>query len=534
MVRQLGAGLYSKLPLGQRVMNRVASIVREEMSSIGGQEFHHPALHPAELWKQSGRWEGIGEEMFRLQDRKHAELCLGMTHEEVFSWIAQNDLGSYKQLPQIWYQIQTKFRDEARPKSGVLRSREFTMKDSYSFDVDAAGLDASFDRHAEAYRRIFARAGVEIMEVEASSGAMGGSASVEFMARSPAGEDWVVSCAKCGYGANLEKAQSTVAAVQDDEGSRPTEVFDTPGVRTIEDLVTFEGGATADRQIKTLVLIVDDVPTLFLLRGDHSLNEVKVAEVTGTTSFRPAQPDECKALLGAMPGSLGAICVQGTPIYADDALQGRSGMTTGANVDDKHIRNVDVARDIPDAKWASLRDAAAGDGCVSCGAPLQIDKAIEVGHIFKLGTKYSEAMNATVLNKDGKRIPLVMGSYGIGLERIVAASIEQHHDDKGIVWPVALAPFAVVICVLDKPGTECAQAGETLYEQLQAAGVEVLLDDRPERAGVKLADAELVGFPVRLAIGRRSLKEGMVEMTRRGDEADAALVPMGEVLDLLR
>jgi prolyl-tRNA synthetase len=525
LIRQLGAGLYSKLPLGYRVLRKIEAIVREEMERIGAQEFHHPALHPAEVWRESGRWDAIGEEMFRLRDRKQSEMCLGMTHEEIFTLIARAELRSYKQLPQIWYQIQTKFRDEARPKSGVLRGREFTMKDSYSFDLDDAGLDRSFDLHAQAYARIFERCGVDAVPVEASSGAMGGSESVEFMALSEAGEDWIVVCDACGYSANLEKATSSVPAIEDPADEAAPEKFATPGIRTIEELAQFEGGAAAESQIKTLVYIADDQPTLFLLRGDHELNEVKVAEATGTTQLRPAQPEECRAALGALPGSLGAVGVTQLPSWADDALKGRRSMTTGANEDDFHLRHVDVDRDLGHVQWVSLRNAEEGDGCPACDKPLAVRKSIEVGHIFKLGLRYSESMGANVLDANGKEVPLVMGSYGIGIERIMAAAIERHHDENGIRWPLSIAPFHVIISSVKASDEQQARVSAQLYEELGQAGFDVLLDDRDERAGVKFKDADLVGIPFRIVTGPRALANDNVELTERrtGERSEVAI-----------
>jgi prolyl-tRNA synthetase len=533
LIRQLGAGLYSKLPLGWRVQRRIEAIVREEMERIGAQEFHHPALHPAELWRESGRWDAIGDEMFRLRDRKKAEHCLGMTHEEVFTWVARGELRSYRQLPQIWYQIQTKFRDEARPKSGVLRGREFVMKDSYSFDLDAAGLDRSFQLHAAAYARIFERCGLRAIPVEASSGAMGGSESVEFMSLSGAGEDWIALCDGCGYSANLEKAVSVVQAVDDPPDAAQPERFPTPGVRTIEDLVRFPGGAPASRQIKTLVYVVDGAPALFLLRGDHELNEVKLAEAAGTAQFRAAHPEECRAALGALPGSLGAVGVSGLPIFADDALRGRRSMLTGANTDDFHLRHVDVARDLAGVRWASLRSASGGDACVKCGKALRVEKAIEVGHIFKLGLRYSEPMGARVLDAQGREQPLVMGSYGIGIERIMAAAIEVHHDADGIVWPRAIAPFDVVISTVKAGDERQREVAEALYAELAAAGFDVLLDDRDERAGVKFKDADLIGVPFRIVPGPRALAKDCVELVVRSPRESSEL-PIAQVAGELR
>jgi len=515
-VRQLMSGAYSLLPAGQRVCHKITAIVREEMDGIGAQEFKLPALHPAELWQRSGRWETMGEEMFRLVDRKGAELALGMTHEEVFATLA-SELRSYRQLPQIWYQIQTKFRDEPRPKSGVLRVREFSMKDSYSLDVDTDGLDRAFQRHFEAYRRIFGRCGVETLAVEASSGSMGGSESIEFMVESDAGEDLIASCPRCGYAANVEKATSTIPPVDDPAGdARPEpEAFPTPGVRTIEALAQLEGGAPAERQIKTLVYLVDGKTVLVLLRGDHALSEQKLHDAIEAREVRPAQEPEIRAALGAGPGSLGAVGVERLTVLADLALQGRRGMTTGANRDDEHLRGVDVARDLRVGHWLDLREVAAGEGCPACEAPLRVARSIEVGHIFKLGTRYSEALGARVQGESGEARPIVMGSYGIGVERAMAAVVERNHDANGIVWPVAVAPWEVVITVVKPSDPETSEAGAQLYDALRADGIEVLLDDRDERPGVKFKDADLVGFPYRVTIGPKGLQEGKAEIVRR-------------------
>jgi prolyl-tRNA synthetase len=486
------------------------------MDRIGGQEFRLPAMHPAELWQRSGRWAVMGDEMFRLKDRRGADLCLGMTHEEVFASIA-TEVRTYRALPQIWYQLQTKFRDEPRPKSGLLRVREFVMKDSYSLDVDEAGLDAAFKLHFDAYRRIFERCGVAPLAVEASSGAMGGSESIEFMVASDAGEDWVASCGACGYAANLEKATSRLDDVADGAGLPQPEPFATPGVRTIEDLVAFAGGAPADRQIKTLVYVVDGATTLVLLRGDHALSEQKLADGAGATAVRAATADEIRAALGASAGSLGAVGVSGVRVVADEALRGRRDMTTGANRDELHLRGVDVARDIRVDAWLELREVRAGEPCPMCGGALAVAKTIEVGHIFKLGTKYSEKLGALVQDESGASVPIVMGSYGIGVGRVMAAIVEASHDANGIVWPVTVAPFEVVISVLNPNEVETQEAGERVYEALRAQGIDVILDARDERPGVKFKDAELVGIPYRITIGPRGLAEKKVEFVRRRD-----------------
>jgi prolyl-tRNA synthetase len=515
-VRQLTAGVYSYLPLAHRVLLKITRIVRNGMNEIGAQEFLLPALNPAELWKESGRWEIMGENMFRLKDRKGSDLCLGMTHEEVFTEIARNEVRSYKQLPQIWYQIQTKFRDEARPKSGILRVREFIMKDSYSFDVNPEGLDHSFELHRQAYCNIYDRCGLEYVMVEASSGAMGGSQSTEFMVYSDAGEDWIATCPKCHYAANTEKATSRLPKVEDEKGPDRPEEFPTPGVRTIEDLTVFKGGASADRQIKTLVYAADGQLVLALLRGDHPLNETKLASAAGAAEVRSAHPDEIRQLLGALPGSLGAVGLKNVPIFADHALRGRTNMMTGANKDDFHLRGVSMERDIASAKWADLRTVASGEGCPNCDGVLRVDRAIEIGHIFKLGTRYSETLGARVLNAEGKEVPIVMGSYGIGLGRILAAAVELYHDDDGIKWPVSIAPFEIIVTPANLNDEAQKTTAQNLYEQLLSAGFDVLLDDREERPGVKFKDADLIGIPYRVTIGNK-LKQGRVELFSRRD-----------------
>ncbi|MEE3329612.1 MAG: proline--tRNA ligase [Myxococcota bacterium] len=529
-MRQLMAGSYSLLPLGQRVARKVENIIREEMNAIGGQEFELPCMHPREVWEKSGRWETMGEEMFRLSDRKGADAALGMTHEEIFALLG-SELRSYKQLPQIWYQFQTKFRDEARPKSGLLRVREFTMKDSYSFDVDEAGLDASFDRHFEAYRKIFSRLGLEAIAVEASSGNMGGSDSVEFMSRSEAGEDWIAICPDCGYAANFEKATSKLAVVADETGPPAPEKFPTPGVRTIDDLAKFEGGAAASQQIKTLVYKIDKKIVLVLLRGDHQLVEQKLLDQIEAEELRPASGEEIVEAMGASAGSLGSVGVEHF-VIADLALEGRANMVTGANEDDHHLRGVDVARDIDVKGWLDLREVNEGEPCPMCEKALDVAKTVEIGHIFKLGTKYSESMGAKVLDQNGKNKPAIMGSYGIGVGRNVAAVAEANHDDKGICWPVNVAPYEVVVTVLNPKEVETLEAGERVYEKLVELGIEVLLDDRHERPGVKFKDAELIGIPHRITVGPKGLVDGNVEYVRRktGEGRDIAIAQAGEIV----
>ena len=511
--RQLMAGVYSLLPLGQRVRRKIIEIIRHEIDEIGGQEFELPIMHPSEIWEKSGRWSAVGPEMFRLQDRRGSDIALGMTHEEIFAHIA-SELRSYKQLPQIFYQFQSKFRDEARPKSGLLRVREFTMKDSYSLDIDEAGLDAAFDRHFDAYRKIFSRIGFDAIAVEASSGMMGGNQSIEFMLASDAGEDWIASCEACGYAGNVEKATSKLPPVEDEDGPASPEKFATPGVRTIEDLEQFEGGAPGVRQIKTLVYKVDGKEVLLLLRGCDTLSEQKLLDSVEAEEIRPAGAEEIRAALGASPGSLGAVGVD-LYVIADEALRGRKNMTTGANEDDFHLRGVDVERDIDVKAWLDLREVEEGEPCPMCEKPLAVFKTIEVGHIFKLGTKYSEAMDARVLDANGVAKPIIMGSYGIGVERNLAAIVEAHHDEAGIIWPMNVAPYEVVVTVVKPKDVECSEAGDRLYDALVAGGIDVLIDDRDERPGVKFKDADLVGIPYRLTVGPKGLADGVVELRSR-------------------
>jgi len=520
-MRQLMAGVYSMLPLGYRVLQKIEGIVREEMNRIGNQEFRLPSLHPREIWERSGRWSKMGSEMFQFKDRRGAEVGLGMTHEEIFAHLAR-ELRSYKELPQAWYQFQTKFRDEPRPKSGLLRVREFTMKDSYSMDVDEDGLDRAFQAHFEAYRRIFKRLGLETVAVEASSGSMGGNQSIEFMLQTDAGEDWVAACRSCGYAANFEKAMSRIPATEDLAALPAPEKFPTPKARTIDDLATMEGGAPAEAQIKTLVYSVDGKVVLVLLRGDDSLVEQKLLDNIEAESLRPASGDEIQAALGAQPGSLGAVGVKDLFIIADEALRGRVGMVTGANEDGFHLRGVDIERDIDVKGWLDLREVKAGESCSLCGEPLEVYKCLEVAHIFKLGTMHSKAQGAEVLDANGKKVPVVMGSYGIGIDRNLAAIVEVHNDEAGIVWPVNVAPFEVVVSVIKPKDVNCLEAAKRIYEALQERGIDVILDDRDERPGVKFKDADLVGIPFRVTVGPKGLGDGVVELKgrRAGDTRD--------------
>jgi prolyl-tRNA synthetase len=529
-IRQLTSGPYSLLPLAVRVRLKIVEIIREEMNRIGGQEFLLPAMHPAELWQRSGR-DKTFDVLFRFSTESGEDIILGPTHEEVITSVF-SETQSYRELPRIFYQIQTKFRNEARPKSGLLRVREFTMKDSYSFDIDAAGLDKSFDLHYEAYTRIYDRIGLDAVPVIASSGAMGGTGSVEFVAASNSGEDDIVRCPNNDYAANAERADSKLPPVEDESGPDQPERFDTPGVKTIVDLENFEDGVAANRQIKTLVYMIDGKLTLVLLRGDHELIEQKLLDGTAAISARPAQEDEIKAALGASPGSLGAVGVHHIPVVADLQLKGRMNMATGANSDGVHVRGVNVDRDIDVSQWMNLRRVQAGESCPNCGAPLQIQRGIEVGHIFKLGYKYTEALDVNVLGPDGQTFKPIMGCYGIGVERALAAAVEKHHDDKGIIWPVSIAPFQVAVLPLNADNDEVMGAANILYDELNGGGIDTLLDDRDARAGVKFADVELIGIPVRVSIGKRGIANRVVEVTVR-KTGETNEIPLTEAADYI-
>ena len=540
-IRQLGAGLYSYLFLGNRAINKIVAIIREEMDTIG-QEFYLPALNPREVWEESGRWSGMGQNMFRLKDRKGAELCLAMTHEEVMTTIARSELRSYKQLPQIWYQIQTKFRDEPRPKSGLLRVRQFIMKDAYSFDIDEAGLDESYNKHDQVYRRIFTRCGLNFLSVDADSGSMGGSASQEFMVYTDAGEDLIASSAS-GYAANVEKATSKLMPVADlaPTGDGNPELVATPNQRTIDEVGAFLG-VQPQYQMKTMAYIAEhpdsdekQVKTVgktravvVFLRGDHQISETKLAAIAGG-ELRPMQPEEIAATFNAPAGYLGPIGLTaaphprkpGTLVILDASLEGRTNLIAGANKEEHHLRNVTPMRDFKPTLVADVRSVNEGEPDPIAGEPLRIGKAVEIGHIFKLGYKYSKSMGASVLNRDGKETTPIMGSYGIGVERVLTAAIEQsacqfaaRNQPDSYALPLAIAPFQVVVTITNVKEPELLAAGENIAQQLSAAGFDVLLDDRDERAGVKFKDAELIGVPFRIAIGKK-LAEGKVELLNR-------------------
>lgn len=523
-IRQLTAGVYILLPLAQRVRLKIIEIIRQEMNRIGGQEFLFSALQPAELWQTSGRWDIVSDIMFRLRDRKDTPMALGITHEEAFAFIASQSINSYRQLPQIWYQIQTKFRDEARPKSGLLRVREFTMKDSYSLDIDQAGLDKSYQAHYDAYCKIYERCGLTFTAVQASSGAMGGSESTEFMVWTDAGEDRIILCKNCGYAANIEKAIAKIIPYEEN-GSETLalEQFATPGLRTVEQLAKFSKETSAEKQIKSLVYLVNSELIFILLRGDHELNETKLQSLLCTSNLRPATESEIQDALGALPGSLGAVNVTKDKhpkikkIIADHHLKDRKNMVTGANHDDFHLKGVSISRDIKVDEWADLYVVNENSLCDKCGHKLEMVKGLEIGHIFKLGTKYSEAFKATPLLADGTAVPIVMGSYGIGVERIIAAAVELYNDDNGIIWPLSIAPFSLVITPVNVKDEKLMAIARKIYDQLNNAGIDVLLDDRDERPGVKFKDADLIGIPFRMTIGK-SVEKGEIELFKRADK----------------
>jgi prolyl-tRNA synthetase len=517
-IRPLAAGVYSFLYLAQRAALKITAIVREEMDAIGAQEFFLPALNPAEVWQESGRYDVMGDNLFKLKDRFGRQLCLAMTHEEVMTCIARGELRSYKQLPQIWYQIQTKFRDEPRPKSGLLRVRQFTMKDSYSFDLAPEGLDVSYEKHRVAYCRIFDRCGLEYLTVEAHSGAMGGSQSQEFMVATDAGEDYVAFCRETGYAANLEKAVSRPAPLgaPDPEGDLAPEEIHTPDQKTIEDVARFLG-VPATSLIKTLVLVADGKPYVALLRGDHQLSETKFQSATGCQEFRPALPEEIRQWFGADAGSLGPVGLStgpdSLPVLIDQTLDGRKNMISGANKNDYHLKNVTPGEDFT-AVFHDLRQVAEGDTEIQTGLPLELKKTVEIGHIFKLGYKYAHSMGLNVLNQDGVETPVIMGSYGIGIERILCAAVELYSDTDGMCLPVAIAPFEVVVTPVKASDPGLKQAAGNIYAELKAAGVDAIYDDRELSPGVKFKDADLVGIPYRITVGKK-LVSGFVEIVER-------------------
>jgi len=527
LIRKVAAGVYTFLPLGLRALRKVEQIIREEMDRAGAIEVLMPALQPKEIWEQSGRAETARDVLFKVKDSGNREWFLSPTAEEVITTTAATEINSYRQLPKNFYQISLKFRDEIRPRFGLMRAKEFIMKDAYSFDTTDENAMVSYQKMYDAYQRIFDRCGVQNFPVEADTGVIGGSHSHEFMVPADTGENNAVFCEACGYAANIEKATSGIPKTAAREVGAAVEKFATPGVVTIEALTKDPYKVAANRQIKTLVYIADSKPVLILIRGDDQLNETKFMARLGTTTARPATPEECSATLGAKPGSLGAVVNVPADIrvLADERLRGANEMTTGANEDGFHLRNVSIERDIKVTDWFDLRTVSAGEPCGKCGKSLKIRRAIEVGHVFKLGTKYSEKLNATFLGEDGSRKPCVMGCYGIGVTRTLQAIIEQCNDKDGIVWPLAVAPYQVCLTPLNVDADNgCMKTAQQLYEELTAKGVEVILDDRDERPGVKFKDADLVGFPIRVAIGEKSLAKGEVEIKPRNGAIQLAKV----------
>lgn len=532
-MRQIAAGIYDLLPLGWRVVRKIQNIIREEMDRSGAQEILMPSVQPADIWHESGRWEDYGSELLRFEDRKGAEFCLGPTHEEVVVDLVRRDVRSYRQLPLNLYQIQSKFRDELRPRAGLLRGREFIMKDAYSFDVSVEKAHETYHAMYDTYMRIFERCGLDFRPVEADTGSIGGTLSHEFQVLADSGEDAIVSCKSCGYTANIEKAVMARAVSLEYVDPAPLEKVHTPAVRTIEQVAEFLN-VDVERIVKSVLFEADGEPVLVLCRGDFTINEVAVKSSLGATNVRLASEETVLELTGAPTGFVGPIGLdKPIRILADFSVQKLKGGVVGANESDHHITNVDVARDISVDSWDELRLAGAGDRCGRCGEPFLHFKGIEVGQVFYLGTKYSSPMKATFLNEEGVESPLVMGCYGIGVTRVMAAAIEQNHDKRGIIWPLALAPFAVQILPLQMNQAPVVEAAEELYKQLYDTGIEVLLDDRDLRAGGKFADADLYGIPLRIQIGSRGIQNGMVEVRTR-QCTDAQEIPLADVQQWVR
>ena len=523
LIRKLSGGLYTFLPLGLRALHKVERIIREEMDRAGALEVLMPTMQPTDIWQQSGRYETAADVLYKVRDRAKKEWLLSPTAEEVITTVAAGEINSYRQMPINFYQVSIKFRDEIRPRFGLMRAKEFIMKDAYSFDVSDEAAMGSYKKMYDAYKRIFDRCGLQNFPVEADTGVIGGNFSHEFMVPAETGENEVVFCEGCGYAANVEKASSGIPKTAARDVGGAIDKFATPGVVTIEALTKEPYKVAANRQIKTLVFMADSKPVIILIRGDDQLNEAKLAGVVGTTMFRPAEAQEIFDALGAHPGSLGAVGVKNISVFADERLRGANDMTTGANEDGFHFRSVSIERDIQVTKWADLRTVSAGEPCPKCGKSLKIRRAIEVGHVFILGTKYSEKLNATYLAEDGSRKMCVMGCYGIGVTRTLQAVIEQSNDKDGIVWPVSVAPFTVCITPLTvAPDSAVMKLAEKIYADLVARGVDVILDDRDERPGVKFKDSELVGFPIRIGIGEKSLAKGEVEIKPRAGALIAA------------
>ena len=532
MIRKLAAGIYNYLPLGLRSIRKVENIVREEMNRAGAIEILMPGVLPAELWQESGRWEFYGKELLRFKDRKDAEFCLGPTHEEIVTDLVRREIKSYRQMPVNLYQIQSKFRDEIRPRFGLMRGREFIMKDAYSFDVDEKAADLSYDKMYRAYRRIFERCGLKFRAVEADTGSIGGSSSHEFMVLADSGEDAIVSCSACEYAANVEKAESRRIEAVEHADPRPLERVSTPGKRTIDEVTEFLG-VNAGSMVKTLVLLADGEPVVALVRGDHDLNEIKFKNILGCEVIEMAGDDVVQKVTNAPVGFAGPVGLS-VKIVADLAVKGLKNFITGGNAKDLHLKNVNLGRDFTATMFADIRNVVHGDECPRCDSGnLEMWRGIEVGHVFKLGTKYSKALKATYLDADGKEQTIFMGCYGIGIGRTVAACIEQNHDDNGVIFPLPIAPFHCIISALNMKEELVREASESIYEQLSSAGVEVLLDDRDERPGFKFKDADLIGIPMRIVAGSKNLAEGKVELKIRST-GEVMLLPVGEAVEKVK
>lgn len=528
LMRRSAAGMYAFLPLGLRVIRKVEQIIREEMNAIEGQEVLLPIVQPAELWEESGRWGDYGDEMFRLKDRQGRQFCLGPTHEEIITALVRSEVRSYRQLPLRLYQIQNKYRDEMRPRFGLMRGREFIMKDMYSFDRDDEALDQSYWAAYHAYERIFQRCGVEAHPVEADSGAIGGDVTHEFMVLADSGEDLVLFCPSCGYAANAERAEGVPPAkVGGAPAMKALTKVHTPQASTIEQISAFLGVNPEDC-IKTLLYLADGKPVAALIRGDHNLNEIKLRKTLECETLELADDDTILATTGAPVGFAGPVGLS-IPLYADYAIQNMADAVVGANEGDHHLIHANLDRDFAVTLFADLRETEPGDPCPRCVGTLEGARGIEVGQVFKLGTKYSRAMGATFLDESGAEKPVIMGCYGIGVGRTVAAVIEKNHDQDGIIWPLAIAPYQVIVVPVSMKDEAQAQAARKLYQELKAAGVEVVLDDRDERPGVKFKDADLIGFPLRVTIGSRSLEQGEMEIVLRRTK-EKRNVPISQVL----
>jgi prolyl-tRNA synthetase len=526
MMRQVARGIYDLLPLGLRAVRRFENIVRDEMDRAGAQEILLPAVIPAELWQESGRWDKYGRELLRLKDRYDRDFCFGPTHEEVVTDLVRREVRSYRDLPKNLYQIQVKFRDEVRPRFGLMRGREFIMKDAYSFHTDVADARREYQNMFDTYTRIFERCGLTFRPVEAGTGAIGGSVSHEFQVLAASGEDAIVACDRCGYAANVEKAEVRPLAASGGAGGTLERVA-TPGKRTVEEVSTFLG-APPEQFLKTLVFVVDGgTPLVALVRGDHELSETKLTLALGGAAVALADEATVERVTGAPVGFAGPVGLKAR-ILADPTLRGIRGAVSGANRADEHVRNIDQARDLPDLEFADLRQARGGDRCARCeGGTFAEHRGIEVGQVFLLGTKYSESMGARFLAADGVERPIEMGCYGIGITRTVAAAIEQHHDDAGIVWPAALAPYGAAVVPVSIGDAALRETAERVAGELENLGIDTLLDDRDERPGVKFKDADLVGLPVRVTVGPRALAKGCVEVKPRADKT-ATEVPIAE------